>query len=450
MNFNTIKRFVSPVIFLGIGVILHFLFVFHLEGERALREMDEALLRAAKNLKFYVDREYINSGLNSSSYTKEKAVKLNSELRLRAEEQGVDYLYLLIRRGEGIRYVALSCSREELIKDPKAYYWYSFSEAGDDSFDETWDAFDGREPVYLESSDIWDTYRSIYIPEVAPDGTEYLAGADITITHFKKNLLIRTAKTISGFWIFVLFSLPLLLSFCKLKREKRDYKERVTELSSLDTLTGTYNRNTGMRYLESELKECLEKGLPFSICLVDIQKLGYINKRHGLNMGDEVLKTVALILRDTFRKTDKLVRLEGDKFMAILPGCNENTRSLLASALLERLSAYNKYNRKNHFIKLHYIFKEHREGSGDKFIEETLSHLLLKKNHGTAYDTMIQEEMLNGLENNEFETFFQPKVHLKKRKVEYEALVRWIHPERGVISPEVFIPQAEKSFLISR
>ncbi len=450
MNYNTVKRLISPALFLGIGVIIHFLFVFNLERERTLKEMDETLLRAAKNIKFYMGEDYVNSKLQPLSYSKEEAFKKNSDLRIRAEEQGVDYLYLLIKDGEDIRYVALSCTKEELAKDPLAYYWHSFSESGDDSFDETWKAFERGEPVYLESSDMWDTYRSVYIPEKAQDGTEYLAGADITITHLKKILLIRTAKTISGFWIFVLFSIPLLLSFSRLKKEKKVYKERVTELSSLDVLTETYNRNTGMEYLKYDLGECLRRELPFSICLVDIQNLGYINKRHGLSSGDEVLKTVALLLKDTFRKTDRLVRLEGDKFMAILPGCNENTRNILASALLKRLSAYNKYNRNNHFIKLHYIFREYKDGSGERFTEETLSHLLLKKSHGTAYDTVIQEEMLNGLKNNEFEVFFQPKVHLEERTLEYEALVRWIHPERGVISPGIFIPQAEKSFLISR
>ena len=450
MNHNTVKRLISPALFLGIGVIIHFLFVFNLERERTLKEMDETLLRAAKNIKFYMGEDYVNSKLQPLSYSKKEAFKKNSDLRIRAEEQGVDYLYLLIKDGEDIRYVALSCTKKELAKDPLAYYWHSFSESGDDSFDETWKAFERSGPAYLESSDMWDTYRSVYIPEKAQDGTEYLAGADITITHLKKILLIRTAKTISGFWIFVLFSIPLLLSFSRLKKEKKVYKERVTELSSLDVLTETYNRNTGMEYLKYDLGECLRRELPFSICLVDIQNLGYINKRHGLSSGDEVLKTVALLLKDTFRKTDRLVRLEGDKFMAILPGCNENTRNILASALLKRLSAYNKYNRNNHFIKLHYIFREYKDGSGERFTEETLSHLLLKKSHGTAYDTVIQEEMLNGLKNNEFEVFFQPKVHLEEGTLEYEALVRWIHPERGVISPGIFIPQAEKSFLISR
>ena len=450
MKFNIKKKFASPVLILVLGMILHFLFVFNVERERALKGMDATLLRAAKNIKFYMGRDYVNSGLHSDTYSQKEILKKNQELRLRAKGQGVDYLYLLIKDGEDIRYVALSCTQEELIKDPKAFYWHSFSESGDDSFDETWRAFEERGPVYLESSDVWDTYRSVYVLERAPDGTEYLAGADITITHFKKILLMRTAKTISSFWIFVLFSLPLILSFSKLKKEKKVYKKQVTELSSLDPLTGTYNRNTGVEYLKTELKACTTEEVPLSVCIVDTQNLGYINKRHGLDTGDEVLKMVAVLMTNIFRKTDKVVRLEGDKFMAILPGCNENSRTLLAKALLDRLSSFNRYNRKDHLIKLHYIFREYSEGSGEKFIEETLSHLLLQKSHGTAYDMMIQEEMLNGLKNNEFDVFFQPKVHLDEETLEFEALIRWMHPEKGIISPVLFIPQAEKSFLISR
>lgn len=450
MNLHISKRSLSPVIFMIIGITIQFLFVFNMEKGDALQEVDETLLRAAKNIKYFLGRDYVNSELDSSTYSPEEALNLFSKLQYKAEEEGVDYLYLLVRKNEDIHYAAVSDYEEELLKDPNSFYWLSLKEAGDDSFSETWSAFDSDEAIYLKSSDMWDTYRSIYIPETAPDGTKYLAGADITTTNLKKIILMKTAKIILNFWIFILTSLPLILSFSKLQKERRFYAKQMAELADLDPLTGVFNRSRGITYLKSELKTCLSGEIPLSICLVDIQNLGYINKKLGLHIGDEILRIVALLLKYTFRKTDKIVRIEGDKFMAILPGCDEKSRDILAATLLKRVAFFNKHNLKDYFIKLHYLFAEYSEGSEEDFVEEALSHLILQKKTGNTYDTVIQDEMLDSLKKNEFKVFFQPKVYLKSKKVEFEALARWLHPQKGIIPPDSFIPLAEGSFLINR
>ncbi|GLI54492.1 hypothetical protein PM10SUCC1_00070 [Propionigenium maris DSM 9537] len=450
MNLHISKRSLSPVIFMIIGITIQFLFVFNMEKGDALQEVDETLLRAAKNIKYFLGRDYVNSELDSSTYSPEEALGIFSKLQYKAEEEGVDYLYLLVRKNEDIHYAAVSDYEEELLKDPKSFYWLSLKEAGDDSFSETWSAFDSEEAIYLKSSDMWDTYRSIYIPETATDGTKYLAGADITTTNLKKIILMKTAKIILNFWIFILTSLPLILSFSKLQKERRFYAKQMAELADLDPLTGVFNRSRGITYLKSELKTCLSGDIPLSICLVDIQNLGYINKKLGLHVGDEILRIVALLLKYTFRKTDKIVRIEGDKFMAILPGCDEKSRDILAATLLKRVAFFNKHNLKDYFIKLHYLFAEYSEGSEEDFVEEALSHLILQKKSGNTYDTVIQDEMLDSLKKNEFKVFFQPKVYLKSKKVEFEALARWLHPQKGIIPPDSFIPLAEGSFLINR
>ena len=63
---------------------------------------------------------------------------------------------------------------------------------------------------------------------------------------------------------------------------------------------------------------------------------------------------------------------------------------------------------------------------------------------------MIQEEILLGIANGEFKTFFQPKIFSQDETVQFEALVRWFHPEKGMIPPDKFIPIAEDSFLIHK
>lgn len=65
-------------------------------------------------------------------------------------------------------------------------------------------------------------------------------------------------------------------------------------------------------------------------------------------------------------------------------------------------------------------------------------------------DLVLKDDISRGIKNLEFKTFFQPKVYFEEEKVGFEALVRWFHPEKGVISPNIFIPIAEESYLINK
>ena len=125
MIFNIQKKMFSPIFLIFIGIFVHFLFIFNMEKNMALREVDLTLLRAANNIKHFLGRDYINSKLQPSTYSKEEAIEIFSNLQENAVEQGVDYLYLLIKDKEDIRYAAVSDYKEELAEDHNAFYWLS-------------------------------------------------------------------------------------------------------------------------------------------------------------------------------------------------------------------------------------------------------------------------------------------------------------------------------------
>ena len=250
--------------------------------------------------------------------------------------------------------------------------------------------------------------------------------------------------------ITFLFSIPLVSSFRKLRSEHLYLKNKSKKIESLDLLTNAYNRKEGLKILEDLSKSMKQSERSASICFIDILNLTYINNKSGLQAGDNIVKITVNILKDSFRNSDKVVRLEGNKFMVILPDCSLAAKNTLIKKLENKLSLFNKLNKKNYFIELNILYVEYKGEEKESFVNNSINRLALNKKNTSINDSVMQEEILVGINNNEFKTFFQPKIFSKDKKVQFEALVRWIHPEKGMISPSFFIPVSETSFLIHR
>jgi diguanylate cyclase (GGDEF)-like protein len=250
--------------------------------------------------------------------------------------------------------------------------------------------------------------------------------------------------------IFWLSIIPLILSSYKLRRESANIKKRVALLDELDDLTGAYNRKTGTEIFETIVKNNDENTRPLSVFIVDIKNLDHINKKNGFSSGDNLIKIVKNILSLNFRETDIVIRSGADKFIVLLPGCDKICRATLVKTLQQRLLNFNALNKKDYFLTLHMLFCEYHGEDTQEFIEKSANLFRLHKKKQKFLDLLLQEEMLDGLNKGEFQTFFQPKIFSEEKNIEFEALVRWFHPEKGMISPEIFIPIAEKDFVIHK
>lgn len=247
-----------------------------------------------------------------------------------------------------------------------------------------------------------------------------------------------------------LFSIPLVSSFRKIRSEHIYLKNKSKEIESLDLLTGAYNRKEGLKILEDLSKSVRLSERSASTFFIDILNLTYINNKLGLQAGDDIVKITVNILKDIFRSSDKVVRLEGNKFMVILLDCLPAAKNTLIKKLENRLFIFNKLNKKNYFIELNILYVEYKGEENEIFVNNSINRLALNKKNTSVKDSVMQEEILSGLNNNEFKTFFQPKIFSKDKKVHFEALVRWKHPKKGMIPPSVFIPVSERSFLIHK
>ena len=250
--------------------------------------------------------------------------------------------------------------------------------------------------------------------------------------------------------------------------ERKEAEGRIHHLAYYDALTGLPNRSLFNRLLEQGLAESRRAHRHGAVLFVDLNRFKPINDTLGHNVGDLVLREVARRLRDGLRDVDVVARLGGDEFVIAVFGDDLREHSArIAERLLDALD-----------LPLPVEGMELKVGAAvgislfpdDATDPESLLRLSdiamyrAKETGGDAFtfysedldqrakDRLALEAALRrGLEQGELLLHYQPKVALGDNRITgAEALVRWRHPERGMVSPGEFIPVAEETGFITR
>ncbi|MDO3379857.1 EAL domain-containing protein [Geoalkalibacter halelectricus] len=248
--------------------------------------------------------------------------------------------------------------------------------------------------------------------------------------------------------------------------ERRHYEDRLQYLASHDELTGLANRTL----LHDRLNQCIHfarrsKRL-VAVLLLDIDRFKVINDSLGHGTGDELLRNVARRLQDSVRETDTVARLGGDEFVVLLSEVVDvDDVGRIAEKILGRLadphllagreisltaslgiSLYPRDSDEGATLVRNADIAMYRAkcegGSGFSFYKPVMNERVL--------ETLELEGALRlAVERHEFCLHYQPKVDLTSgRIVGCEALLRWRHPQRGLVAPAEFIPLAEETGLI--
>lgn len=225
-----------------------------------------------------------------------------------------------------------------------------------------------------------------------------------------------------------------------------------------DTLTGIYNMQTFYARVAQTIRENPE--YRYSIIRMDIDRFKVINDLYGMEEGDRLLCTIAQLLRDHHAPDELYGRVSGDIFCLCTPHSRADMIWLI-KACTEELSKYplpyrvmpsfgictvdNRDTPVNVLCDWANLALKTIKGSyltNYAFYDEKLRQQLLD-------EKQIESEMYDALENGEFVMYLQPNVAIATSKiVGAEALVRWIHPKKGVVSPETFVPLFEKNGFI--
>ncbi|MEC4719871.1 EAL domain-containing protein [Noviherbaspirillum sp. CPCC 100848] len=313
-------------------------------------------------------------------------------------------------------------------------------------------------------------------------GAALLMGLAITGMHytgmaaakFPTDSICRAANGISTNWLALsvggttlsILAITMVLSVLDARLQLRTnvFVKRLQHQATHDGLTGLPNRVLLAERIDSAIaRHNSQSGTPFAVFFIDLDGFKTINDSFGHNIGDAVLKDLAQRLQAVMRKDDMLARFGGDEFIVLAEGVTDDTAAV---RIAEKLLSSFKTGFKLPGIEMGLspsigiaIFP--RDGDN---IDTLLSHadaamyqvktsgrnnyrfFEVEMNVATLRLVTIQQGLQAAVRENQLFLHYQPKFNCIDNSIQgAEALLRWQHPELGLISPAEFIPIAEKS-----
>ncbi len=248
--------------------------------------------------------------------------------------------------------------------------------------------------------------------------------------------------------------------------ERRQAEAQITYLAHHDGLTGLVNRVFFHEKLEPALARPDQQARALSVLCLDLDGFKDVNDSFGHPTGDELLRQVGLRLRANSREGDIVARLGGDEFAVLrMQGGPSDESGALAARLIDCLSApYDIDGREVQITASIGIALAPRDGrTADDLMKNADLALYRAKTDGKRafryfepdMDTerrerrSLENDLRTALANCELEVFYQPFVDVRQAEIAgFEALLRWHHPVRGMVSPAKFIPIAEEIGMI--
>ncbi len=250
-------------------------------------------------------------------------------------------------------------------------------------------------------------------------------------------------------------------------KRKRD-EEEIQRLAFYDALTGLPNRRRLVNYLQELIDSADHDAINGAVIFIDLDNFKILNDTFGHEVGDNFLKIVAKRLVNSVRKNDLVGRLGGDEFVVVLQNDHSDNFNMAVERIAKKIL---KAMEQPYMVAAHEHFSA--ASLGIYFFDpevDTVSEILQRadmamyqtkaegKNDYRIFDPIMQSlisrrasievDLRRALRNEEFVLHYQPQVFANGVLTGFEALLRWEHPDRGLVQPEEFIAFAEETGLI--
>jgi diguanylate cyclase (GGDEF)-like protein/PAS domain S-box-containing protein len=251
--------------------------------------------------------------------------------------------------------------------------------------------------------------------------------------------------------------------------QQKEYQKKLDHTAKHDSLTHLPNRFLLSELLTHEMHIVKRNNKQLALCFIDLDGFKEVNDKYGHEAGDEVLSTVASRMSEIVRESDIVSRLGGDEFVIVISNLKSSSEVIpMLQRLLSDLSSDIPYNKNKIRVSA---------SIGVSFYPQDIdigNEALLRQADQAMYDAKLlgknQYQFFNveascelketqtyisnlrqAIYKNQFVLYYQPKVNMKTNKViGLEALLRWNHPEEGLLYPDSFLPfiKQESSFML--
>lgn len=250
--------------------------------------------------------------------------------------------------------------------------------------------------------------------------------------------------------------------------QKKLVEQYLTHMAKLDFLTQIANRQYFDEQFQKKLKAHIQKKQHMALLLIDFDDFKVINDSLGHLVGDKLLKSAAKRMVNCLRKNDFIARFGGDEFIVLLENSNTDGAMIVAQKMQEVLCKPFTFGKQQIKITVSIgiaIYPETGETTTDLIKHADMAMYQIKKSGKNApgvfsnslyfmqdrKNEVIRKELQQVVENHQLYVDFQPQANLENNSIHgYEAYLRWLHPELGVILPNEFIPTAEQTGCIHK
>jgi diguanylate cyclase (GGDEF)-like protein/PAS domain S-box-containing protein len=252
-----------------------------------------------------------------------------------------------------------------------------------------------------------------------------------------------------------------LIGTCQDVTDRKILEQEIQHRAFHDSLTGLANRALFLNRVEHALAVRERSPAPLAVLYLDLDDFKTVNDSLGHDVGDELLVEVSKLLRGSVRPSDTVARLGGDEFALLLEHTEQEGANLVSERILTALQEPVSLQSKDVFphASIGVAVAEGSPKPDDLLRNADIAMYDAKRQGKNSYRAFhrsmlssvvsrleLKAELQRAIENREFILHYQPLVDLKTGNIDkVEALIRWDHPERGMVPPADFMPLAEET-----